>query len=186
MFSDTELTASLSAADASQPDPGSALPRVLDTLADLAAHRMGARHGSLDLVDRTANEVITSVGRSPVPAVRTLIASVVAERRTVVVGGARESSRTDSSNENDVPDEARFYVGTPVVSPGGLLTGVLSVWDADPRTVGPAEIADLEQLARLAADLVQMVRESHPARLRRGRRRDHRADGSDRFRSYLE
>lgn len=48
----------------------------------------------------------------------------------------------------------RFYVGAPLIAPGGHRIGTLCVIDTVPRTLGPVELSILDALRRLANETV--------------------------------
>ena len=54
----------------------------------------------------------------------------------------------------------RFYAGVPVTTPDGHAIGTFSIMDREPRSLGPAEVRRLRQLAQMGTEALERQRES--------------------------
>lgn len=140
--------------------PWSVLPsrEVLDSVVALAADRTGLGHAALSLVNGSD---LLLVSQSPATGAveattGSLDAAIATEPRTIVIEDLQVPAQR--WGPRTAPGAVRSYVGAPILAPDGTILGVLSVWDERTRTTSPRDVANLEELARLAAALLEVPR----------------------------
>ncbi len=137
----------------------SSVPQSLQTVVDLAARLTGCQYAAINLVSRHHQHSVVAAGGGPreLPREDSLCATVLDEPGLVVVEDTRLDARMQDLRWVD-PERGGtigFYASVPLHSPQGRVLGRLCVLDPEPRTGQPARVAVLEDLGRLARQILE-------------------------------
>lgn len=86
--------------------------------------------------------------------------AILDQDRPLIVEDARKDPRFAANPYVTGDRGIRFYLGAPLVSPGGHALGTLCVIDRQPRSLRRARIESLEALSRLVVDQLELRRVS--------------------------
>ncbi len=136
---------------------------VFDEIAAAAARLLGAPAAALTLVARDRCWFKAQIGLGVCEVARNygLCGYAFTSSGAFVVADAAADPRF---RHLPIVTEAgfRFYVGVPMIAPEGHSLGTLCVLDRVPRTLGPAQLAELQSLAARAVSLFHQ-RKTSPA-----------------------
>jgi len=130
------------------PEPG------FDRVAELAAHLFDVSVALVTFVDahRQWHKAAVGTDRTEIPRERSLCAATIETEGTNVVEDLSESDWFAKNPFVESPPHARFYAGTPLVTPDGYPIGTVSVLGAEPRSAAPALVRQLEHLGDIAME----------------------------------
>ncbi|MFB6248340.1 MAG: GAF domain-containing sensor histidine kinase [Salinibacter sp.] len=125
-----------------------------DRVAELAAHLFDVPVALVTFVDthRQWHKAALGTDRAEIPRRCSLCAATVETEGTSVI---EDLSESDWFAENPFvagPPHARFYAGTPLVTPDGYPIGTVSVLGPEPRSAAPALVRQLEHLSDIAME----------------------------------
>lgn len=134
---------------------------VLDRITAMAARVVGTPVAIVSIVDddriwftSTHGLDIREITRDP-----GLCASAILSTEPWVVEDARADPRASANPLVDGEFGLQFYAGVPLTTPDGHTIGTLCVLDFAPRTIAPAELATLADLAALVMRELELRRE---------------------------
>ncbi|PPK62069.1 PAS domain S-box protein [Actinokineospora auranticolor] len=128
-----------------------------------AAAVAGVPTASLNLLDEHRQCQLTTVGFDGADSPRrdSMCDVVVAERRVVHVGDARQDARfADNPWVTGVLADVRLYVSVPLITPEGHVLGTLCVFDSEPGELSAAQLATLQDLAGVVLALFERRRQA--------------------------
>jgi GAF domain-containing protein len=160
---------------------------VFDSLARMASMLCGVPIALLCLVDAQRQWFKASIGLDGLvetPREQGLCAHAIQRDAPLAVRDARQDRRFAGHALVRGAPAIRFYAGVPLVLPGGARIGTLCVMDRQVRELGAEPLRQLEALAQVAVQALQMrchlmehaltVRSAHAAQLEESEAR-HRA-----------
>ena len=129
-----------------------------DRIVDLAAHVFDAPTAFISFVGDDPPWSKATAGTDAIErALDTSVCThVVRTEATLVVEDATSDARFPDPSDASAP---RFYAGAPLVSPDGHVLGALCVLDPAPRAPTEASIRQLENLAEMVVDELELRRE---------------------------
>jgi diguanylate cyclase len=140
--------------------------QVYDDLVQLAAQICGVPIALVSLVDVQRQWFKARLGLAPNETHRELAFcshAIAAGEPVFVVGDAAEDPRFSTNALVTGDPHIRFYAGAPIVMPGGQAMGTVCVIDTVPRALTPAQLGALQALARQAAALFELRRQTQLA-----------------------
>ena len=150
-----------------------------DRIADLAAHVFDAPVAMVSLIDDKRQWQKACVGfDAPELDLDTSFCThtIQSDDVLVVENASRHPVFEDNPFVTGGP-EVRFYAGAPLITPRGHRIGTLCVFDMTPRSPGEAVVQQLESMAAMVVDelelrnRVRVEREEHQATKERARRK---------------
>jgi PAS domain S-box-containing protein len=130
------------------PEPG------FDRVAELAAHLFDVPVALVTFVDahRQWHKAAVGTDRAEVPRGQSLCAATIETEGPTVVEDLSEADWFAKNPFVAGPPHARFYAGTPLVTPDGYPIGTVSVLGTEPRGGAPALVRQLEHLGDIAME----------------------------------
>ena len=125
-----------------------------DRVAELATHLFDVPVGLVTFIDahRQWHKAAIGTERTEIRRKRSLCAATIETKGTNVI---EDLADVDWFAENPFvaqPPHARFYAGTPLVTPDGYPIGTVSVLGPEPQTVAPDKVRQLEHLGNIAME----------------------------------
>ena len=130
----------------------------LDAVVRLAARVTGAPIAVINLIDADRQWQAAAHGseRSEVAREQSMCARIIGERRTVVVRDAStDPTFKDSPWVTGELGDVRLYAAAPLVAPVDHVVGTLCVFADEPGSLTDAQVAALEDLARVVTSLFE-------------------------------
>jgi hypothetical protein len=130
----------------------------LDAIVRLAAHLTGASSAVINLIDaeRQWQAAAFGVERGEVRREEPMCAAAVVDRQTVSVADSSLDPRYASSPFVAGPlGRIRLYAAAPLIAPVHHVVGTLCVFDDQPGELSGAQVAALEDLARIVTSLFE-------------------------------
>ena len=130
----------------------------LDAVVRLAAGITGARHAVINLIDQDRQWQAAAHGgeRSEVPREQSMCAAAVHHGQTVSVADSSKDERyRDNPFVTGALGRVRLYAAAPLIAPVREVVGTICVFDEEVRELTPAQVAALEDLARVVARLFE-------------------------------
>lgn len=138
-------------------DPGTR--RALDRLTRLAVGRFGTEMASVNLIEEDRQRLLSCEGLDlgDGPRGESVCTFTILDEGVTVV----EDLRTDPRFEEVTAlreSLIRAYAGAPVRTPEGYAIGTFCIYDDEPRSFAPDELADLERFAGEVAEQLELRR----------------------------
>lgn len=130
----------------------------LDAVVRVAAHIAGTPYAVINLIaeDRQWQAAAYGVERREVRREQSMCASVVVQGQTVAVADSSADERyADSPFVTGELGNIRLYAAAPLVAPVDHVVGTICIFDDVARTLEPAQIAALEDLAQVVTSLFE-------------------------------
>jgi hypothetical protein len=130
----------------------------LDAIVRLASHLTGAPNAVINLIDadRQWQAAAHGVERREVRREQSMCAAAVVHGQTVSVADSSIDERyRDSPFVTGELGNIRLYAAAPLVAPVRHVVGTIGVFDDHPRALEPAQVAALEDLARVVTSLFE-------------------------------
>jgi GAF domain-containing protein len=130
----------------------------LDAVVRVAAHIAGTRYAVINLIDEDRQWQAAAYGaeRREVRREQSMCASVVVHGRTVAVPDSSLDERyADSPFVTGELGNIRLYAAAPLVAPADHVVGTICIFDEVARALDPAQVAALEDLARVVTSLFE-------------------------------
>ena len=139
-----------------------------DRLADLAAHVFGVPTAHVSFLDSDRQWVKARVGFAPgeMPLASSFCVHMVRTQAPLVVQDATCDARFASHPLVTGDPGVRFYAGAPLVTPGGHVIGAICVMDTAPHDPPEAHVRQLQNVAALAVDELELRLANRNRRLR--------------------
>jgi GAF domain-containing protein len=153
---ETERLAALRSYDLDDED----LLASLDRITDLAATHFDVEQASINLITEHSQEFLTCYGDAEEwetmdreDSICTF--TILADAGVMTVEDVTEDPRFQSRAESLLDLGIRSYMGANLIMSSGLVIGPLCIYDDEPRSFSPADLAYLKDLATLAVDLIE-------------------------------
>jgi hypothetical protein len=130
----------------------------LDAIVRIAAHITGAGNAVINLIDadRQWQAAAYGVERREVRREQSMCAAAVVHGQTVSVADSSADERyRDSPFVTGELGRIRLYAAAPLVAPVRHVVGTICVFDETVRELAPAQVAALEDLARVVTSLFE-------------------------------
>jgi hypothetical protein len=130
----------------------------LDAVVRLAAKLAGTPRAIINLIDAERQWSAAAFGeqRGDIPREQSMCAFAIMERATVHVPDASRDDRFRTHPQvTGALSNIRLYAAAPLVATGSHVVGTICVVDERPRALSEAEIAGLEDLARVVSALFE-------------------------------
>ncbi|MFB6282220.1 MAG: GAF domain-containing protein [Haloferacaceae archaeon] len=137
-------------------DPGTR--RALDRLTALAVERFGIEMASVNVIAEDEQRLLSCEGidLDDRPRGASVCTFTILDDGVTVVEDLRADPRFE--NVTELHGAFRAYAGAPVRTPAGHAIGTFCVYDDEPRSFTPAELADLERFAAEVAEQFELRR----------------------------
>ena len=137
-----------------------ALLESLDRITDLAATHFDVEQASINLITEHSQEFLACYGDAEKwetmdreDSICTF--TILEDAGVMTVEDVTEDPRFQSRAESLLELGIRSYMGANLITSSGLVIGPLCVYDDEPRSFSPAELAYLKDLATVAVDLIE-------------------------------
>ena len=138
---------------------GSAPPRDLQALVDIAAQVCEVPSAAINLITEDEQHQVATSGFDPSICARSdsMCAAVLADPAPVVVPDASSDDRfRDNPFVTGKIGDVRFYASAPLVTPGGVTIGRLCVFDDEVRRLDARQEEALVLLAQRVVDVLEL------------------------------
>ncbi|CAN5540274.1 sensor domain-containing diguanylate cyclase [soil metagenome] len=132
-----------------------------DAIVRLAALIAGTPSAAINLIDKDRQISFSTVGlaRGEAPRDSALCAHTVGEGASIYAPDTQLDERfVDNPFVNGELADLRLYAGSPIVTTDGHAIGALCVVDREVRTLDPAQLAALDDLAAQVVNLLELRR----------------------------
>lgn len=136
-----------------------ALGRALDPITELAAFTFDVPIALISIVDSDAQHSISRVGLDSLARVErqwSICAFAIESHAVMQVEDLSQDPRFAANPAVTGPGHLRFYAGAPLVTRSGIALGALCLIDRQPRVLGEDEIRQLQTLARLVVNQMEL------------------------------